>query len=193
MLPCEQIHAHPNRMWGKPHAWWESAVWTQMRSQRPYAVDVFDLENGGHRCFAPSDCKVRVGFAAASGYREQQVGRRDRSGTASVATFPAMRNSQYLHQNSQSLCATKNRFAIWLWWWLFVTILSMSLEYSFTEEDLMSHECLPLKTFCLTSQLCGVGCGLSTATYTKELVRETTSLQGWTFMRDKVFLNKSLL
>jgi len=54
----------------------------------------------------------------------------------------------------------------------------MSLEYSFTEEDLMSHECLPLKTFCLTSQLCGVGCGLSTATYTKELVRETTSLQG---------------
>ena len=34
MLPCEQIHAHPDQMSGKLHAWWESAAWTQTHSQR---------------------------------------------------------------------------------------------------------------------------------------------------------------
>jgi len=33
-------------------------------------------------------------------------------------------------------------------------------EWRFVQENLVSHECSPLKTFCLTNQLFGLGCGL---------------------------------
>ena len=66
----------------------------------------------------------------------------------------------------------------------------MSLEYLFTEEDLMSHECLPLKTFCLTNQLFGVGCGLSTATYTKKVGSRDNKFSGVNFHETQGLLER---
>ena len=152
MLPCEQIHAHPDQMSGKLHAWWESAAWTQTHSQRktlrsgfswswergsPLVLQLATVRSASalqlvtvSNRWAPESCEdIEVGP-----HQWQHFQRRGILNTSTITLSRSARQKSICHRTAMMINCIVYVTRIFVHW------RRPYVSWMFTPQDLLSHE-----------------------------------------------------